>query len=167
MIDRIIVPDLGATGGNVVVTEWLVKDDQHVKAGTPLFSVETDKATHQVEAFRDGIVRRRLVAEGETVAIGDAVAILADSLDEPIEDLVPAEIVDGSRDSSRPGMSATKRALHAVPPVANANGAAAPGPSRGRSRGSMRNASGHGSRPVPEGRPAGETLWADVADPAL
>ena len=118
MIDWIIVPDLGATGGNVVVTEWLVKDDQHVKAGTPLFSVETDKATHQVEAFRDGIVRRRLVAEGETVAIGDAVAILADSLDEPIEDLVPAEIVDGSRDSSRPGMSASKRALHAVPPVA-------------------------------------------------
>jgi pyruvate dehydrogenase E1 component alpha subunit len=118
MIDRIRVPDLGATGGNVVMTEWLVRDDERVKAGTPLFSVETDKATHQVEAFRDGIVRRRLVAEGETVAIGDPVAIIADSLDEPIDDLVPAEIVGGSRDSSPPGISASKSALHAGPPVA-------------------------------------------------
>ncbi len=166
MIDWIIVPDLGATGGNVVVTEWLVKEDQHVKAGTPLFSVETDKATHQVEAFRDGFVRRRLVAEGETVAIGDAVAILADSLDEPIEGLVPAEIVDGSRDSSAARHVRLEKSPACGTSRRDADGAAAPGPSR-TVAGQHGNASGHGSRPVPEGRPAGETLWADVADPAL
>lgn len=101
MIDRIIVPDLGATGGSVIVTEWLVKDNEPVKAGTPLFSVETDKATHQVESFRDGVVRLRLVAEGESVAIGEAVAILADSLDEPIGELVPARVAAGGRAASR------------------------------------------------------------------
>ena len=119
MIDRIIVPDLGATGGDVVVTEWLVKDDQLRQGGdAPVLGRDRQGRPTRSRHFATAIVRRRLVAEGETVAIGDAVAILADSLDEPIEDRVPAEIVDGSRDSSRPGMSASKRALHAVPPVA-------------------------------------------------
>ena len=85
MIDRVIVPDLGATGRDVIVTEWLVQEDQFVKAGTPLFAVETDKAVHQVEAFREGFVRRRLVGVGEAVPLGGAVAILSDTLHEPID----------------------------------------------------------------------------------
>lgn len=85
MIDHVIVPDLGATGTDVILSEWLVSEGAYVTAGTPLFAVETDKAVDQVEAFRAGFLRRHLAPAGARVAIGSAVAILADTLDEPLE----------------------------------------------------------------------------------
>src|SRR5262245_33722109 len=85
MIDQVIVPDLGASVHEVTLTEWLVGEGQFVRAGTPLFAVESDKAVHQVEAFRDGFVLRRLAAPGDRVEIGAAVAILSDAPNEPFE----------------------------------------------------------------------------------
>ena len=52
----IVVPHLGATGGDVKIVEWLVAEGQSVKAGDLLFVVETDKSTSEVEAFRDGTI---------------------------------------------------------------------------------------------------------------
>jgi pyruvate dehydrogenase E1 component alpha subunit len=117
MVDRVIVPDLGATGRDVIVTEWLVQDGEFVKAGTPLFAVETDKAVHQVEAFRDGFVRRRLVAEGETVALGAPVAILSDTLHEAI-DGESAEGSTGATGGLPTSALQTSPTLVGKPPVA-------------------------------------------------
>ena len=75
--DRVIVPDLGVTGSEVVLVEWLVGEAEFVEAGSPLFSVETDKATVSVEAFRSGCLRR-LVPAGAPVAIGSVVAMITD-----------------------------------------------------------------------------------------
>ena len=75
--DRVIVPDLGVTGSEVVLVEWLVGEADFVEAGSPLFSVETDKATVSVEAFRSGCLRR-LVPAGAPVAIGSVVAMITD-----------------------------------------------------------------------------------------
>ena len=50
--------ELGATGGDVKIIEWLVAEGAPVKAGQALFVVETDKATSEVEAFREGFWRR-------------------------------------------------------------------------------------------------------------
>ena len=84
MITQIIVPDLGATGAEVVLCQWLIEEGQLVVAGQPLFVVETDKATQEVEAFQGGYLRHILVAPGTTVEIGAVVAILSDYLDEPL-----------------------------------------------------------------------------------
>jgi TPP-dependent pyruvate/acetoin dehydrogenase alpha subunit len=85
MIERVIVPDLGATGDDVRIAEWLVKEGDFVSAGAPLFVLETDKATQAIEAFRSGYLRQILVPADATVGLGDAVAILADSVDEPFD----------------------------------------------------------------------------------
>ena len=79
----VVVPSFGGTGGDVTLAEWLVKPGDKVKAGAPLFVLETDKANVEVEAFRDGYVRELLVASGTTVALGANVAVLSDSADEP------------------------------------------------------------------------------------
>jgi pyruvate dehydrogenase E2 component (dihydrolipoamide acetyltransferase) len=60
MISKIVVPDLGATGTAVTLLSWLVKPGDYVKAGAPLFSVSTDKAEMEVEAFREGYLREIL-----------------------------------------------------------------------------------------------------------
>jgi pyruvate dehydrogenase E2 component (dihydrolipoamide acetyltransferase) len=85
MISEIIIPDLGATGGDVTLVEWLVKPGEIINTGQPLFIVATDKATVEVESYRDGVLQAILVSEGETVQLGKAVALLADSIDEVIE----------------------------------------------------------------------------------
>ena len=64
MIYDIVIPALGATGGDVVLEEWLVKPGQFVKSGSALFVVTTDKATVEVEAFRDGFLREILISPG-------------------------------------------------------------------------------------------------------
>jgi len=78
------MPNLGATGGDVMLDEWLVKPGDAVKAGQPLFVVTTDKATVEIEAFRDGVLREIRMQAGETVPLGTVVALLADTMDEPV-----------------------------------------------------------------------------------
>ena len=69
------------------IVEWLVKEGDPIKAGQQIFVAETDKATTEVEAFRAGYIRKILVKAGENAAaIGDVLAIIADSIDEPLEE---------------------------------------------------------------------------------
>jgi pyruvate dehydrogenase E2 component (dihydrolipoamide acetyltransferase) len=84
VISNIIIPDLGATGSDVSLMEWFVEPGDRVHAGQPLFIVETDKATVEVESFRDGFVRLLVVEAGAVVSLGSVVAVIADSLDEPL-----------------------------------------------------------------------------------
>jgi pyruvate dehydrogenase E2 component (dihydrolipoamide acetyltransferase) len=85
MISEVIIPDLGATGGDVTLEEWLVKPGQAVKNGQPLFIVTTDKATVEVEAYRDGVLREILAQAGQVLATSSVVALIADSAEEEIE----------------------------------------------------------------------------------
>lgn len=82
MISEIIMPDLGATGGDVTLVRWLVAPGEQVQAGQPLFLVETDKATVEVEAYRNGVLRKVLVEEGNSVPLGNPVALIADTMEE-------------------------------------------------------------------------------------
>jgi pyruvate dehydrogenase E2 component (dihydrolipoamide acetyltransferase) len=85
MISKIIIPELGATGGDVTIEEWLVKPGEVVKTGQALYVVATDKATVEIESYRGGVIQTILVPEGETVQLGTVVALLADFLDEKSE----------------------------------------------------------------------------------
>jgi pyruvate dehydrogenase E2 component (dihydrolipoamide acetyltransferase) len=91
LISKVIMPDLGATGSDVTLMRWLVEPGKKVRAGQPLFLVETDKATVEVEAFREGFVRRIMVEAGDTVSLGSLVALIADSMDEPLAEDPAAE----------------------------------------------------------------------------
>lgn len=82
MIIEIVIPNLGATGGNVIVEQWLVEPGQFVQAGAPLFVVTTDKATVEVEAFRSGFLHSTLVETGVSLPPGTPVALLADTSEE-------------------------------------------------------------------------------------
>jgi pyruvate dehydrogenase E2 component (dihydrolipoamide acetyltransferase) len=84
MISEVIIPDLGATGGDVVLEEWLVEPGETVTTGQALFLVTTDKATVEVESFRDGVVRELKAEVGEHIAPGTVVALLADKFNEPL-----------------------------------------------------------------------------------
>jgi pyruvate dehydrogenase E2 component (dihydrolipoamide acetyltransferase) len=84
------MPDFGAIGGDVKLMEWLVEPGDVVQAGQPLFLVETDKATVEVEAFRDGVVHTLLADVGDAIPLGSVVAVVADSMEETLP-VDPAE----------------------------------------------------------------------------
>jgi pyruvate dehydrogenase E1 component alpha subunit len=89
MITRVVVPDVGAARGEVLLTEWLVKEGDYVAAGQPLFTVETDKAAQDIEAFAGGYLRRVLAPANSFVELGALVALLADTADEPVDGAAP------------------------------------------------------------------------------
>ena len=59
------------------VTEWLRAEGDRVASGEPLFVVETDKATNDVEAPGDGVLRRIVAREGTEVVVRGAVGVIA------------------------------------------------------------------------------------------
>ena len=57
---------------------WLKSDGQHVAAGEPLFSLEGDKATQDVESLETGILRIPPDGpkDGEKIAVGTLIGYL-------------------------------------------------------------------------------------------
>lgn len=83
---EVILPKLGLTMDEGVVTVWLKREGDPVEAGEALFEVETDKATMDVESPAAGYVRRLLVPAGSTVPITRVVALITTTQDEPLEE---------------------------------------------------------------------------------
>ncbi|HET7799546.1 MAG TPA: 2-oxo acid dehydrogenase subunit E2 [Humibacillus xanthopallidus] len=70
------MPSLGADMEQGVLIEWLVKVGDPVKRGDVVAVVETPKSTVEVECFETGTVTRLLAEEGQTVPVGEALALL-------------------------------------------------------------------------------------------
>lgn len=69
------VPEVAAGATEVLLSEWLVKPGDTVKAGDPLAVIETEKAVVEVEAEADATLLRHLVEPGTTVDVGSPMAL--------------------------------------------------------------------------------------------
>jgi 2-oxoglutarate dehydrogenase E2 component (dihydrolipoamide succinyltransferase) len=72
MTIEIKVPSVGESVTEALLAEWFKQDGDSVAKNEPLFVIETDKVTLEVEAEAAGQLKI-LVPEGETVAIGTVV----------------------------------------------------------------------------------------------
>jgi pyruvate/2-oxoglutarate dehydrogenase complex dihydrolipoamide acyltransferase (E2) component len=69
MATDILLPKLGFSMTEAQVAEWLAKDGDQVTEGEPLYLLEADKSTNEVEAPASGTLR--IIAEpGETYEVG-------------------------------------------------------------------------------------------------
>ncbi len=75
MAIEIKVPSVGESVQEAILAEWFKEDGDTVKRDEPIFVLETDKITLEVNAEADGILRIQ-VEEGETVAIGTVVGMI-------------------------------------------------------------------------------------------
>jgi pyruvate/2-oxoglutarate dehydrogenase complex dihydrolipoamide acyltransferase (E2) component len=57
MGNELRIPKLGMSVTEVTLLEWLVADGAAVTAGMPLYSVETDKSTSEIEAGESGTLK--------------------------------------------------------------------------------------------------------------
>jgi pyruvate dehydrogenase E2 component (dihydrolipoamide acetyltransferase) len=72
----VIVPPLGQTVDTLVLVQWYKEEGQVVQAGEPLFAVETDKATLDVEAPASGQLRQVTATPGDQVVSLSAIAVI-------------------------------------------------------------------------------------------
>lgn len=82
MAEDVILPKWGLTMEEGTVTAWLKKEGDAVAEGEILAEVETDKVNSELTAPIAGIVAKILVPQGETVAVGTTLVILAASAEE-------------------------------------------------------------------------------------
>lgn len=88
MAVEVLVPPLGTNVDTLILSAWLIEEGATVEAGQPLFSVETDKATLEVEAPSAGVLADVTARAGDEVAVLSRIAYLL----EPGEPLPSGEL---------------------------------------------------------------------------
>ena len=80
---EITMPRLSDTMEMGTVIKWNVKEGDTVEPGDVLADIETDKATMELQAYDEGSVAKILVGEGESMAVGSAILVLAEDGEDP------------------------------------------------------------------------------------
>ncbi len=86
---NVTIPQLGLTMKECKIVEWVVKEGESVKKEQIILIIETQKVTYEVTAKFSGLIHI-VVPEGETVPVGEVVALLAESQNE-YENIGPEE----------------------------------------------------------------------------
>lgn len=73
MTTEVRIPQLGVTMQEGEIAEWFVEEGAAVKAGDPLYLLESDKTSSDIESPTDGILRIK-AAEGASYPVGTLVA---------------------------------------------------------------------------------------------
>src|SRR5215207_4702794 len=87
MATKVFMEALSPTMEEGRLVKWLKNEGDAVKSGEPLAEVETDKAIMELVARGDGVLRKRLIAEGDTAPVGTLAGVTA-TADENIDALV-------------------------------------------------------------------------------
>jgi len=86
VITVVKMPQLGWTMKEGKILKWLKAEGERVEKGEPLFIVETEKITNEIDSPGTGVLRKILIHEGYTAPVQEVLAVLAEP-DEEIPDL--------------------------------------------------------------------------------
>jgi len=77
------MPKLSPTMEEGQISRWLKKEGDKVSMGEPLAEIDTDKATMEMQALANGVLRKILIGEGQSAPLGQTIAVIG----EPNEDI--------------------------------------------------------------------------------
>jgi pyruvate dehydrogenase E2 component (dihydrolipoamide acetyltransferase) len=104
MATEIKLPRLGQGMESGTIVKWLKSEGEEVQKGEPLYELDTDKVTQEVEADASGVLLKIAVAEGE-VPVGRTIAVIGEQ----------GESVEVSEDERDKGPPARARELEREP----------------------------------------------------
>jgi pyruvate dehydrogenase E2 component (dihydrolipoamide acetyltransferase) len=87
MATKVIMPKLSPTMEEGQLSRWLKKEGDKVSMGEPLAEIDTDKATMEMQALGNGVLRKILINEGESAPLGQLIAVIGEP-DEDISSLI-------------------------------------------------------------------------------
>ena len=117
MATAVIMPQVGQDIKTAVILEWLKKENDPVQKGDAIASVESDKATFEVEAYESGVLLKILHDEGAEVQVLTPIAYIG----RPGEEVVTEAPASGT--SAEPAIE--KKAPPTSEPTPKCSGQAA------------------------------------------
>jgi pyruvate dehydrogenase E2 component (dihydrolipoamide acetyltransferase) len=85
MSSQVTLPRLGQGMESGTIVRWLKSEGDRVEKGEPLYELDTEKVTQEVEADASGVLLRILAKEGEEIDVGKAVAVIGEEGEELAE----------------------------------------------------------------------------------
>ena len=128
MATKVIMPKLSPTMEEGQISRWLKKEGDKVSMGEPLAEIDTDKATMEMQALGNGVLRKILINEGQSAPMGQLIAVIGEP-DEDIASLLEQKETDSpppAPDVAKPQPQLQEQKETDVPPplpdLAPANG---------------------------------------------
>jgi pyruvate dehydrogenase E2 component (dihydrolipoamide acetyltransferase) len=128
MATKVTLPKQGLqmTEGNIM--QWLAKEGDDVKEGEPLFEMETDKLTIEIDAPATGKLLKIIHGEGAVVPITHIIGVIGEE-GEDISDILAEAEAESGGDGAEAGGEGESAAAAAAPGESGGAAAAAPSPS--------------------------------------
>src|SRR5580765_5623613 len=82
----ISLPRLGQGMEAGTIVRWLKSEGDTVEKGEPLYELDTDKVTQEVEADAGGVLLKILAGEGEEIEVGKRIAVIGEEGEEVAAD---------------------------------------------------------------------------------
>ena len=79
MATAVTVPSLGEEAASAVLIRFLVEPGQPVRRGEPLYELDTDKVTQEVEAEADGVLLSVVGTPGVEYLPGSTIAWIGEA----------------------------------------------------------------------------------------
>jgi pyruvate dehydrogenase E2 component (dihydrolipoamide acetyltransferase) len=127
MAQIVDMPQLSDTMREGVLRKWRKNEGEKIVPGELFAEVETDKATMDWEAYDEGTLLKKLVADGSTVPVGTPIAILGNPGEDITALVAEAAARSGGAGGKKPAAAAAAPAAPA-PKSAPPPAAAAPAP---------------------------------------
>jgi len=125
MATKVIMPKLSPTMEEGQISRWLKKEGDKVSMGEPLAEIDTDKATMEMQALANGVLRKILINEGQSAPLGQTIAVIG----EPNEDIAAlvseAPAAPAKEQPKQQGQQQVEPAAPPPPPQAKAAAASA------------------------------------------
>ena len=111
MATDVSLPRLGQGMEAGTIVRWLKSEGDTVEKGEPLYELDTDKVTQEVEADASGVLLKILAGEGEEIEVGKRIAVIGEEGEEVAEVAEPADeaAVDVDEDAQEEGSPAPAR----------------------------------------------------------
>jgi len=75
----ITLPNIGMTMEEATIVRYCRQPGESFRAGDPLYEIETEKVSNEIEAMHDGVMVEHCVAAGDIVAVGGGVCVVETS----------------------------------------------------------------------------------------
>jgi pyruvate dehydrogenase E2 component (dihydrolipoamide acetyltransferase) len=86
------------------IVRWLKSEGDQVEKGEPLYELDTDKVTQEVEAEASGVLLKILAGEGEEIEVGKRIAVIGEQgEDVSAEAEAEVEVGEDAQEEGSPG----------------------------------------------------------------
>jgi pyruvate dehydrogenase E2 component (dihydrolipoamide acetyltransferase) len=98
MATDVSLPRLGQGMEAGTIVRWLKSEGDTVEKGEPLYELDTDKVTQEVEADASGVLLKILAGEGEEIEVGKRIAVIGEQGED-----VSVEVEEDEEEEGSPG----------------------------------------------------------------